>query len=197
MPLVHRVSALLTALVAGALVAAPVLAQGRGSIRGTVTTTEGHSPIYGARVAIASPARVAGSSEDGSYVLRDLPAGTYVLQVTALGRSPASDTVTISAGQSVTHDVALAPGSLMLSSVIVSATRTPVEAKQGGLDGQRAHAGTGAQSPARESQDLLREIPRHRAPAHEQPGGRHRADRLDPRCRRRPHRRALRRHPRQ
>ena len=140
--------------------ATPLGAQSRGGdLRGTVTIAESGAPIARARVAVASPARSAVTSERGGYLLRDLPAGRYELVVTALGRQPRRDTVSVAAGGTTTHDVALAEGSLMLSSVIVSATRTPMPANVVASTVNVLTAEHIATSPARESQDLLREIP--------------------------------------
>src|SRR4051812_17521417 len=151
----HAVVALLA--LASAL---PLGAQTRvGSVRGVVTGLESGAPIASARVAVASPARAALASERGAYVLRDLPAGRYEIVVTALGRKPRRDTVAVESGRTTTHDVALAEGSLMLSSVIVSATRTPAPANVVASTVNVLTAEHIATSPARESQDLLRDIP--------------------------------------
>jgi len=116
--------ALLGPLAIAAVAPRPALAQGRGEIRGVVTGAESGEPIAGARVAVASPARVTRTSERGAYVLRDLPAGRYEVTVTALGRQPRLDSVSVVGGGTARLDVVLAQGSLMLSSVVVSATRT-------------------------------------------------------------------------
>ena len=62
-------------------------AQSGATIRGTVTS-EIKTPINGARVAIDQPPRVALTSANGEYTLRDLPAGSYTVTVTAIGREP-------------------------------------------------------------------------------------------------------------
>jgi iron complex outermembrane receptor protein len=134
-------------------------AQGGATITGTVTAAESHAAIYGARVAIDQPPRLAVTSDHGRFTLRDVPAGTYQVTVTAVGRKPSHSTVKATAGQTTTLDVTLEQGSLMLSSVVVSATRTPTEANRVAstinvLSPEHIQA-----SPARESQDLLREIP--------------------------------------
>ena len=84
----------------------------------------------GARVSIASPERVAITNENGTYILRDVPAGTYTVLATAIGQKPDSSSVNVTAGSSATLDISLKEGSLLLSSVIVSATRTAVEASK-------------------------------------------------------------------
>jgi outer membrane receptor protein involved in Fe transport len=132
---------------------------GNGTISGTITVTESHTPVFGARVAIEQPQRVAISSEHGRYTLREVPAGTYEVTVTAIGRKPWRGNVTTVAGQTASLDVTLEQGSLMLSSVVVSATRTPTEANRVASTINVLTPEHVQTSPARESQDLLREIP--------------------------------------
>ena len=113
------------------LVSSPLVAQSRGGdVSGTITSASTHAPIAGARVGTTTPSRAAIADERGVYLLRNLPAGRYEIVVTALGRTPARDSVTVTASGVTRHDVALRSGSLMLSSVIVSATRTPTVASQ-------------------------------------------------------------------
>jgi len=132
---------------------------GAGTIRGTVTSAETHAPIAHARVAVENIDRVAISDERGAYVLRDVPVGSHTLVVTALGREPLRQPATVAAGATVTQDLALARGSLLLSSVVVSATRTATEASEVASTVNVLTPELIETSPARESQDLLREIP--------------------------------------
>jgi outer membrane receptor protein involved in Fe transport len=143
-----------------ALGAPPLVAQsGGGELRGVVRATETGSPLIGARVGVNTPARAALTDDHGAYVVRRLPAGRYELVVTALGRTPVRDTVTVRDGETTRHDVALASGSLLLSDVIVSATRTPTVASQVAATVNVLGTQQVATSPARETQDMLREIP--------------------------------------
>jgi iron complex outermembrane recepter protein len=140
-------------------VAFPALAQGRGSIRGIVTDENTHAPVAGARVSVQTPARVSVTEERGRYLLRDLPAGRYLVTVTAIGRQPAQREVAVAAGEAATADIAMHRGPLLLSSVIVSATRTPTPASHVASTVNVLGPEEIRTSPARESQDLLREIP--------------------------------------
>ena len=107
-----------TALISAATVALGGSAlAAQGTIRGTVTRADTHSPISGASVSIANPQRVATTDPKGVYVLRDLPAGTYVVTTTAIGRAPDSGSVVVPASGTVSHEVSLKEGSLLLSSV--------------------------------------------------------------------------------
>jgi outer membrane receptor protein involved in Fe transport len=148
------------ATLATLLGASTVTAQLRtGDVRGTVTDSRTHTPVMGARVAITTPERVAITDQRGTYTLRELPAGRYVVTASAIGRKADSSTVTVPSGGSVTLDVALKDGSLMLSSVVVSATRTQDGADKVASTVNVLTPEQVRQSPARETQDLLREIP--------------------------------------
>ena len=139
--------------------ASSATAQGGGSVRGNVTGADSHDPVIGARIAVQQPERVALTDSRGAYVIRDLPAGQYEITVTAIGRKPFHTNVTVNAGQAAALDVALEVGPLMLSSVVVTATRSPTEASQVATTVNVLTPEHIVTSPARESQDLLREIP--------------------------------------
>lgn len=150
---------LATAVVVSIFSLAPrsVMAQRLGDVSGRITAAG--SPVPGARVAIEMPPRFAIADERGSYILRGLPAGNYDIVVTALSYKSAHRVVTINANESATVDVPLERGSLMLSSVITTATRTPTEASKVATTVNVLTPYQIETSPARESQDLLREIP--------------------------------------
>lgn len=93
-----------------------------GQITGTVKSAADNAPVGRARivaVAANSEPRATLSSADGSFVLRDLPAGDYTLTVTRTGyaaythgqgRRAAATPVTVTAGQPASLAVALQPG---------------------------------------------------------------------------------------
>src|SRR5882724_4691749 len=98
------------------ILAVPAFAQGKGSISGTVTAADSKAPVSGASVSVSNPARIARTDDAGTYALRGLPDGTYELSVTAVGREPVRQTVSITGGGAQRADVSLKMGSLMLSS---------------------------------------------------------------------------------
>lgn len=155
-PLVKLAS--ITAVFSAAF-AGTVPAQAAASIRGTVKSAQTGAPVAGARVSVAAPQRVSISDENGAYVLRDLQPGSYLVTITGLGFKPNSARVSVSAGATAAHDVSLAAGSLMLSSVVVSATRTPLDQSKVASTVNVITPEQVRQSPARGSQDLLREVP--------------------------------------
>jgi outer membrane receptor protein involved in Fe transport len=131
-------------------------AQG-GEVYGRISAAG--ASVVGARVSIEIPPRVSITDERGTYTLRGIPAGHYDVVITALGYKSAKRGVDVSANQSATLDVSLEQGSLMLSSVITTATRMPTEASKVATTVNVLTAYEIKTSPARESQDLLREIP--------------------------------------
>lgn len=149
----------LAALLASAAHATPLAAQEHGTLRGVITSGTTHAPLANARVEIVSPPRVAVSGSDGRYVLRSLPAARYQLLVTAIGFAPLRRDVDVRAEGSTTLDIALTPGSILLSSVVTTATRTPEEARRVATTVNVLTPQHIESSAARESQDLLREIP--------------------------------------
>jgi len=142
-----------------AISASIALGQTGSEIRGTVTANENQNPVIGARVSVAAPERVVLSDQRGMYVLRNLPAGTYRVITTAIGRKPDTSSVAVAAGRPTTLEISLKEGSLLLSSMIVSATRTPMEASKVASTVNVLSHEQIQQSPARETQDMLREIP--------------------------------------
>src|SRR5690349_4463040 len=146
-----------TVVTLGLALTSPARAQTTAGVRGTVTAAETRRPLYGARVSVEQPARVAVTDERGAYRLRDLPAGSYVVTVSALGRKPSRSTVQLTAGQSATLDVTLEQGSLLLSSIVTSATRIPTDANKVAATVNVLTPFQIRTSPAREAQDLLRE----------------------------------------
>jgi outer membrane receptor protein involved in Fe transport len=128
-------------------------------IRGVVTSSVTRHPLPGARVSIENPSRVVTTDAMGRYLIRSLPPRTYEVSVAALGSKPATRTVDVAKSTTSQVDFELEPGSLMLSSVIVSATRSPTEARRVAATVNVLTPEQIRTSPARESQDLLREIP--------------------------------------
>jgi outer membrane cobalamin receptor len=135
-----------------------VAAAQSGTVAGTVIRADG-SPIDGARVSVPLPARSATTDKSGRYALRGLPAGDYRVTITAIGQRLAQREVTVTAGQVTALDVRLENGPLMLSGIVTSATRTPAEASRVAATVNVLTSEQIRTSPARETQDLLREIP--------------------------------------
>ena len=152
------------ALARGAVVAAAValsatslVAQARSRITGTVKGADG-APVVDATVSIATPARSSLTGTDGRYTLRDLAAGSYEVTVTAVGHASQRATVSVTAGQPATLDFSLKAGSILLPGYVVSATKQPIEASKVAGTVNFLTPEQVRTTPARETQDMLREI---------------------------------------
>lgn len=85
-----------------------------GTITGTVTNASNSSAVSGAAVSLSNGASTTTAS-NGTYTLSNVAAGTYTMTVTANGFQQWSGSVTVTAGQTTTRNVALTPGSVNLA----------------------------------------------------------------------------------
>ena len=95
-----------------------------GTVSGKVTDENGGA-ISSAQVTLSRPPIGAQSGSNGEYMLKNVPAGSQTIQVRMLGYRPDSATVTVVAGQTVTHDFTLARNPLQLQALVVTGTQTP------------------------------------------------------------------------
>lgn len=94
-----------------------------GTIVGQVTDAQTLQPLDGAQVFIVGTARGVLTGADGRYRLR-IPAGTYTVRARTIGYEDAEQQVTVTAGESVTADFALAVGGLIVEELVITGART-------------------------------------------------------------------------
>jgi outer membrane receptor protein involved in Fe transport len=116
----HPVGAV--ACVAAVLAAAPVAAQQRASIVGTVTAA-GATPIAGAQVLLPTLGRAVQTGTDGTFRIRDVPPGATTLRAERLGYAPVERSVVVPAGGEVRVDLTLTEQPVQLAGLVVSVTR--------------------------------------------------------------------------
>lgn len=92
-----------------------------GQIRGTVTDEVGN-PISFANVFIQDTFIGAAARADGTYRIVNIPAGTHVVRVSAVGYRTSSASVTVTADETVTRNFTLATDILRMDAVVVSGT---------------------------------------------------------------------------
>ncbi len=120
-------------LIAGAaLVLLPPGASGQnvGTITGTITSQDNNQPLTGVQVFVAGTSRGTISNQQGRYVLPGVPAGTQIVRAVIIGYAQGEDTVTVTAGQSVTADFSLRSSAVELEGVIVNAVTGQAERKR-------------------------------------------------------------------
>jgi len=98
--------------------AAPLHAQGTGTIRGRVIDAESSRPLPG--VTVTFGVRNTLTQSDGGYVLTALPAGSDSLRVRMLGYAPASRYVAVASGQTITANFTMTAQAVSLGEIVVT-----------------------------------------------------------------------------
>ena len=126
------------AALAAALAAAPGAAQ--ADVFGVVADAETAGPVVGATVALLDgegQTRGRATGSEGEFVYRGLPAGRYVLRVSAVGYEARADTLVLEDGDRRDVAVALSASTSALEGVAVDADAVPV-VREAGLTRIRA-----------------------------------------------------------
>ena len=99
-------------------------AQGTGSVRGRVVEQGVNTPVPGTQVFVTTDAGRLGavSENNGSYVIRNVPAGQVVVRALRLGYRADSAIVTVPAGGEVVADFTLVRAATQLATVVTTAT---------------------------------------------------------------------------
>lgn len=115
----RRVGVLIIAI--GTLVALPGIleAQSAGSIRGRVTADDGRA-LSGAQVILEGTTRGTLTNPQGQYLLVNVPAGSYTVQVRQIGYSVGEAQVSVAAGAAATRDFTLTQEAVTIDQVVVS-----------------------------------------------------------------------------
>lgn len=96
-------------------------AQNWGRVEGRVVESVTEAPIVGANIVVAGTDFGTATESDGRYLLR-LPAGTYVLRISAVGYTSSTDTVNVSAGRTSRLDATLATALYEMEGITVEET---------------------------------------------------------------------------
>lgn len=107
---------------------AMVAFQSQGTIKGTVTTSDG-LPAEFATVMLNGSKGVH-VDKNGVFQFSSLSDGTYQLTVTFTGQEPQQRTVTISAGETVTVDIKLTASSLALNEIMIVGDKYTIATKK-------------------------------------------------------------------
>ena len=102
------------------LLAAPLAAQGTGTIRGQITDSVTRQVLVGVTLRVQGTTRQAQTGPDGNYTIADVPAGSVILRATRIGFGPQQQTVTVPPSGMVEASFALAPQASILEPVVVT-----------------------------------------------------------------------------
>jgi hypothetical protein len=131
-----------TAAVREGRLAIPVtVARGQARLQGVVRTPAGQ-PLAGARVSVAGTDVAGTTSANGAFALAGLPAGTYTLEVRAIGFAPTRVAVNLSRARPASVAVTINDRVTTLESVVVQADRTQLQKDFTGFT-ERARRGNG------------------------------------------------------
>src|SRR5206468_1991495 len=89
---------------------------------GSVTDASNGRPLANVTVQVANTQIRALTNAEGEYRLTGVPAGSRVVNAARIGFSPASRTVALAAGQTVTANFALSTAALALEGLVVNAS---------------------------------------------------------------------------
>jgi len=98
-----------------------VFAQGGGTIKGTITTSDG-KPASNVTVRVDHSKWGGISDEKGAFAIKNVKPGTWTLKVTAVSVMAEERTVIVAAGQTVTVDFTLNESAAQLHEIIISST---------------------------------------------------------------------------
>jgi hypothetical protein len=146
-------------LLAAALQSAPAQ-DPPGAIQGTVREEGTGAPIASAVVALPQLRRTARAGEDGAFVLRNVPAGTWTVRATGLGHHPAEVMAVIPAGGTLRLDLSLVARPVALERVRVrgDAPGTVPLRDPAGPGAVRLDAEALAATPAVFERDVMRAV---------------------------------------
>ncbi|MDZ7721074.1 MAG: TonB-dependent receptor [Balneolaceae bacterium] len=98
-----------------------------GEIEGTVTSKG--EPVIGANAGIAELQKGTATDAKGLYQIKNIPAGTYTLEVSSVGFKKYSTTVEIQAGEVLELNIELEESTLELDQVVVTGTMRKTHVK--------------------------------------------------------------------
>jgi TonB-linked SusC/RagA family outer membrane protein len=116
-----RFLALIGAALALCGATAELHAQG-GTVTGRITALPAGNPLAETRVLVIGTALSTTTGEDGSYTLRNVPAGAAQIQALRVGYKSTKQTVTVTNGATATADFSMAVAVAQLDEVVTTAT---------------------------------------------------------------------------
>ena len=146
------------ALVASVFLPARSAVAQTGTVTGRVEDERGGG-ISGAQVFLVRPAIGTQTGADGSYSLRQVPAGTHTVGVRMVGFRPDSASVTVQAGGTATQDFTLARDPLQLQEMVVTGTQSPRQNLAASVAVTTLSAQEVEQSAPRSTTEMLRTVP--------------------------------------
>lgn len=115
-----RFTRLGTGFLMAVLLAAPAAAQQTGTISGTAISAETGGPLQAVQIGIEGTAFQALSQANGRFTITEVPAGTHTVAAILIGYAGATETVTVTAGETASLELRLDPEAVALSEIVVT-----------------------------------------------------------------------------
>lgn len=94
----------------------------KGIIKGAVTTSDG-KPAAGVTIMLKGLKKATVTGEDGTFILRNIAAGNYEIEITFIGHAPLIQTVTVESNKTTNVNLQLKLSQSQLQEVTVTATK--------------------------------------------------------------------------
>lgn len=94
-------------------------AQDRGKVSGKISLS-GNTPAENISVALKGTSYSAATNTNGFYEIKNVKPGTYTLRISAVGVTTIEESITVTAGQSVTKNVTLNESQQQLDEVVIN-----------------------------------------------------------------------------
>ncbi len=132
----------------------PILTFAQQSISGTISDADTGEPLLGVTVLVRGTNKGTVSDFDGNYLINNLDAGEYILEVSYTGYSKLTQTVNIGSTD-VTQDLQMSFSASELDEIVVTGTGAPVAKKQLGNSIGSISAASLEKLPINSFSDLL------------------------------------------
>lgn len=133
------------------------LSWAQGSISGTITSADGEV-LIGATALLQNTELGSTTDENGQYLIKNVPAGEYVISVSYVSFQTVQQKIVVGAG--ITQlDVQLSSGALNLDNVIVTSTRSGRTQREAAMSLTQLNAVQIGRLSASSQADILRVVP--------------------------------------
>lgn len=106
------------------------LAQGTGTVSGSVVDAATREPLNGVQVVVGETGRGTLTDSRGRFLIPNVPPGTHAVRVQNIGYRAVEESVTVQAGETARLDFALDVSAVALEEIVVTGTAGAVEKRR-------------------------------------------------------------------
>ena len=94
-----------------------------GTITGRISDADNNDPLIGANVIVQGTSMGAATDVDGHYTIQNVPVGAITITITYIGYEDQKHDLTLTLGETVTANIALAREAIQMETYVVTASR--------------------------------------------------------------------------